>query len=450
MPTRRRRLTVSLVLVAVLILATACVEAGQDPSQGPTPTPIPPPPVPDVTTYTVQRGEVIDQVRFSAKVSEVHQERLFFQVGGRVKGVYAQRDDRVEAGQLLAELENDDLLQQLDQVKIDLATAESNLQASNDARAYDIARAEIDVQIKQLQLQKMLAATNSPALEIALANLEKADAARAAAQAAYDRRASQPGAEASPEALNLQRATIDYEIAQASYQQTLQSQQSSQYDIEMKRLEVKLAEMALERLRTTEDDKLVAAVERNRLQVERLQRQVDQTRIISPINGKVKGAGATVGSNVTAYKDIFVVADDSELEITAEPSSSDVSRLEVGMECQIVFNQYADQVFKGTITQLPNQSRNVQDADPRLHIAFEAPGLELRPDMLAGITVVLEVRPDALWLPPIAVKDASGRRYVFVPEEGRTRRLDVKVGITMDDRVEILEGVEEGQLVVVQ
>ena len=69
---------------------------------------------------------------------------------------------------------------------------------------------------------------------------------------------------------------------------------------------------------------------------------------------------------------------------------------------------------------------------------------------LARVTVVLEQKDAALWLPPAAIRAFQGRSFVIVQDEDRQRRVDVKVGIESKDRVEILEGLEEDQVVVGQ
>jgi multidrug efflux pump subunit AcrA (membrane-fusion protein) len=65
------------------------------------------------------------------------------------------------------------------------------------------------------------------------------------------------------------------------------------------------------------------------------------------------------------------------------------------------------------------------------------------------VNVVLERKDDVLWLPPQAIRTFEGRKFVVVQEEGEAqRRVDVKVGIESEDRVEIEEGLTEGQVVI--
>ncbi|UCC61429.1 MAG: secretion protein HlyD, partial [Anaerolineae bacterium] len=61
-----------------------------------------------------------------------------------------------------------------------------------------------------------------------------------------------------------------------------------------------------------------------------------------------------------------------------------------------------------------------------------------------------EEKDDVLWLPPAAIRTFQGREFVIVQEADRQRRADVQIGIESQDRVEILEGLEEDQIVVGQ
>jgi len=74
--------------------------------------------------------------------------------------------------------------------------------------------------------------------------------------------------------------------------------------------------------------------------------------------------------------------------------------------------------------------------------------LAVEPGDLVRVTVVLERKEDVLWLPPAAIRTFEGRKFVVIQEGAIQRRVDVTVGIESDDRVEIVSGVEEGDVVV--
>ena len=73
-------------------------------------------------------------------------------------------------------------------------------------------------------------------------------------------------------------------------------------------------------------------------------------------------------------------------------------------------------------------------------------GLELGD--LVRVEVVVEREDNVLWLPPQAIRTFDGRKFVVVQDGELQRRVDVKIGVEGEDRVEIEEGLTEGQVVV--
>jgi multidrug efflux pump subunit AcrA (membrane-fusion protein) len=69
---------------------------------------------------------------------------------------------------------------------------------------------------------------------------------------------------------------------------------------------------------------------------------------------------------------------------------------------------------------------------------------------LASVVITLKREKDALWLPPQAVRSFEGRRFVVIKDGNSQRRQDVRIGIVSSDRVEILEGLKEGDVIVGQ
>ena len=420
-----------------------------------TPTPIPPPESPETPTYVVSRGTVVKSVELSGNVSPVLEEDLSFPVAGRVKAVYVQRGDVVEAGTLLIELENDDILSSLAQAQIDLDNAENNLNSSSDSLEYSIQQAQINLTIKQLQLQELQQSTVDEDLTIQEINLEKAAITLQQAQAAYDRRTSQPGYEASSEALNLQQATLNYEAAQANYNKAVAAVSQHEIDVQIMEQQLRLSELALEHLEGEVDPQLVNAVEKARISLEQVQIRLDQTRIYSTIDGTVSAVAPSEGTTVTAYKTQVIVADDSELEITSDPGSTDISELWEGMDVSIVFSSMSSQTYEGIIELMPypygtSGASDLDEDDPLIHISMDMTQDDFKSGAGCIITAVIEEHEDALWLPPAALREYNGRYFVLVEIDGVESRVDIEVGIISDDRVEILSGLEEGQVVLGQ
>jgi multidrug efflux pump subunit AcrA (membrane-fusion protein) len=244
-------------------------------------------------------------------------------------------------------------------------------------------------------------------------------------------------------------------IARANYERVIEEERLAEYDLELQRQYIRLAELDLEQLNQEIDPRLAKEMERAELAVERLRRMVDNTRINSPIAGKVTSLSAYDGRAIDAYRPVFVVADESELEITAEPMSSQLQDLSEGMSAGIILSSYPGKELPAQIVQLPypfggGGGVSLEEADKLTHITFDPLDLELEPGDLVKVLVTLERKEDVLWLPPAAISVFAGRRFVIVEEDGRQRRVDVTIGIQSSERMEIKEGVEEGQVVVGQ
>jgi hypothetical protein len=71
----------------------------------------------------------------------------------------------------------------------------------------------------------------------------------------------------------------------------------------------------------------------------------------------------------------------------------------------------------------------------------------LQPGTLAQVSVVLEEREDVLWVPPGAIRNFQGRTFVILQNGARQHRVDIETGIESMNQVEILNGLEQGQII---
>ena len=133
--------------VSLLVALSACLPSR---SAVPTPTPLPPPVSYEKPLYTVERGLIVSQFKLTGQVLPSKQDRMLFRASGFVSRVLVQVGDEVEAGQLLAELQIDDLLKELEQAYIDFQVAQADLATIEQDRQYAIARAERQVAIGHL------------------------------------------------------------------------------------------------------------------------------------------------------------------------------------------------------------------------------------------------------------------------------------------------------------
>ncbi len=449
-----------LVLLAAVWLAGCSVFSASTARRGaveePTPTPIPTAIVPVNPVYTVQRGEVVKEFQFTGRVSPTEEKDLFFRVNGRVRRVLVKTDQMVKKGDLLADLENDNLERDLAGAKLNLARAQSRLDDATRALEMQRARARLNLEIAQLNLEQARSQDLTPRRTLAAIELEKAQLALERAQAAYNAVAWRNDRGATIEAANLQQATLNYNQAKANYDLAIQALDSQKYQIAILERQVKQAQLALEELNKPADPLLANDVEVAKLNVQKLEAALADAQIIAPFDGRIMSVTATEGRAATAFQSAIVIGDISKLEIKANLSSSDVSSLAVGMPARLSLVSRPSEEMDGAIVRLPPLTTaagvNPADVDKSTVVGVNDPAkaATLQLGDLVKVTVIVTRKDEALWLPPQAIRTFEGRRFVVVKEGAGQRRVDVKIGIESLDRVEILDGLTLGQQVLGQ
>ncbi|NLF12686.1 MAG: HlyD family efflux transporter periplasmic adaptor subunit [Anaerolineaceae bacterium] len=459
-----RLLLVPLVLLGWL-LVTSCSPGspatwlGTEATPAPTPTPLPTAVVPEKPTYTVERGEVMDSLTFTGRVSPLNEAELYFRTDGRVLQVYVERGQPVRAGDRLAELDVSALHRQLAQANLVLETALTDLQTAEDERAYNLARAQVNLETEIVALNKLKGYDPAADLAVTRADLESATISLARAQGRYDAVAHEPDIAMRPEAQALQEATLAYERALAAHNQAVRQGEQRAYDVQAQEKRVKLARLEVERLQAGVDPRLEQAVAKAELDLADLRAQITDTLILAPFDGEVTAINTAAGRSVEGFRPVIVVADPRELEVTGELSSDDMGELSEGQEATAVPVEFPGQTLPATIRLLPYpygsggsapsaSGGDAEEADRATHLDVQFGALAVEPGDLVRVTVVLERKEDVLWLPPAAIRTFEGRKFVVIQEGAIQRRVDVTVGIESDDRVEIVSGVEEGDVVV--
>lgn len=207
------------------------------------------------------------------------------------------------------------------------------------------------------------------------------------------------------------------------------------------------AQEALEGLRLLGmDDKQIRSLERT-------QTIRSQVPIVAPFAGRVIARDLTKGELVETTHKLFVVADLSTVWVVANVSEKDVSYMH---RASVVPNQpvdvfvtaYPDEVFQGTVAYvgdvLDTTTRTMQ---VRLTLGNHTG--RLKPEMFATIRVLSESASDVLVVPEAAIQHDRDRTFVFVQKEpGVFEARTVKLGEKNGAFAEVLDGVQEGEMVV--
>jgi multidrug efflux pump subunit AcrA (membrane-fusion protein) len=316
-----------------------------------------------------------------------------------------------------------------------------------------VADAQTALDKAKLQLQKALAEDVNAAVVAKQVALARAQDAEAYARDEYNKAVNRPWE--TEDALkryaqNLTEAERALTVAQAEYDQAVAGQKMRAYDIQLLQADVAQAERKLERLKREGGTSL--AVEQAKLDVKKIEDKIAAASIVAPFDGEVLALNIRPGNSVEAFKTVAVVGDPGALELTAELEASDVAELSLDMPAIVRLRNRPEEDLSAYVRLLPfiGGTDTTGSTDRAVHVALTDAHLQLEPGELATVIIVLEQKDNALWLPPAAIRTFQGRDFVVIQDSSSQRRVDVKLGIQGKDRVEVLEGVQEGQIVVGQ
>jgi multidrug efflux pump subunit AcrA (membrane-fusion protein) len=417
--------------------------------------------VPDKPTYVVQRGTVENLEQFTARVSPLSEESLYFRRSGYVKVVYVDREDWVEEGDVLAELELEDLMNQLSLADVDLETQQKRYAAAEEELERRLFSANMSLDITKLRLER--AKVQEPVADFTSQQLavERAQTALDEAKLVYAEALDRPW---EPQRVrdamlkNIKAREDSLTEARVRLSQSIQQHERAKevfaLDIKLLEMEVQKAEQEIEWLQRGVDSSLVQALAAAQLRRQRLEDQIATGQLVAPFAGEITTLNVVPGKSAEAHKPVAVIADPAEWDITADLTSNQLSLMEEGQPAEVTMSSRPGEVFGAILVQLPypygtgGGEVKVEDRDERVHITLDNPeGTDLEVGDLVKVTVLIERSEDTLWLPPAAIRTFEGRRFVMVKEADRLRKVDVKLGIEGEDRVEVLTGLEEGQTI---
>jgi membrane fusion protein, heavy metal efflux system len=172
--------------------------------------------------------------------------------------------------------------------------------------------------------------------------------------------------------------------------------------------------------------------------------------ISSTIGGVVIEKAVTQGETVNPDKMLFTVADLSTLWLQIDLYEKDLARIKTGMRVRLSVASFQDKNFKGRISYV-GDLLDEKTRTTKARVTVDNSGSLLKPGMFATVEIQTALGEKKLMLPESAVVIDGPAYYVFVRTTADTfTRKEIKIGKTMDKKAEILEGLKEGELVVIQ
>ena len=394
---RRKRLIYGgIALVGILVIAGGLIAATRggtkiDPSK----------------LAKVEKGDLAKSVVATGKVTPITKVEVKSKASGIVKKLFVEYGDNVKKGQLLAQLDKEEIQAQVEQTRAGLAASEANLKSSEA----DHERSKIDAEGPDVPLLKR----------------------------AYER------------AIGMAKegvvSTSALEEAQKNYELALNKQNVAKAQLTV--MKAKIAQSQ-------------AQVAQDRAHLNQLEEQLSYTDIESPIDGIVLSRDVEIGDAVSSILVlgsgatlVMTLGDTSEVYVKGKVDESDIGKVYLGQPARIKVESFKDKTFNGKVTKISPmgvEKDNVTTFEVR--VSINNPGGELKAEMTANAEIILEEHKNVLQIPEGAILyDKDKKASVEIPDpsakDGK-KKLAVNIGISNGAKTELLSGLKEGDQVVLQ
>lgn len=247
--------------------------------------------------------------------------------------------------------------------------------------------------------------------------------------------------------LKVNEANVQQRESDAKLTETIYARMKAQYDRDL--LSKQLLEDAEAKYNTAVSNVAVAKAQLVQMQssVDELKITLANTTVTSPVDGfvskRVLDQGAFAGANTV----ILSVVDIGTVRMVANLVEKDMKRVQPGVQALVEVDAYPGEQFSGQVSRVAPVFDPATRTAP-MEIEVPNPGYRLKPGLYARVRLTVDRRPNALTVPRGAIADIEGKRGVFMLENQVARFHEVKTGLQDNERVEILEGLNEGQRVV--
>ena len=355
----------------------------------------------------VEQGDLAKSVVATGKIEPITKVDIKSKASGIVKQLFVDAGQTVKQGQVLAELDKEEIQARVNQAKAALEGAEANLTASKA----DMARSEVDAK--------------GPDVPLLLRAYERA------------KKMATEGVVSQSQLDDAQRA---YELA-------LNKQQMAGAQLIVAK--AKQAQAA-------------AQVAQQRANLAQLEEEYRNSTITAPMDGIILSRNVEIGDAVSSILVlgssatlVMTVGDTKQVYVKGKVDESDIGKVFLGQTARIKVESFKDKTFNGKVTKISPmgvEKDNVTTFEVRVSID-NASG-ELKAAMTANAEIILEDLKNVLYIPEGAlIYDKNKNASVEVPDpngkDGK-KKVEVKVGISNGSKTQVLAGLKKDDQVILQ
>lgn len=402
-----------------------------------------------VQVAPVETGDIAVVYSYTGNIQARESVNVMPVAAGRIESVLVRVGDELKAGDPIAIVESKVYAAQLRQAEANLELARLGVTKMEEGtRPEQIAAAQAAVQFTRNALNDLTGISDDERTA-AVANLARAEAALRLAQAEYDKIAWAGQVGMTPQALQLEQATIAYEAAKAAY-----DLQTNPSDLQLSPLMAQLAQaelalaMAKRPFTDTDFEMARARVKLAEAAVDLARVQMDETTIRAPFDGVVAELYITEGGMVGPQAAVALFMS-RQVEVAFNVEESRIGQVTEGQNAALRVAAYPGQDFPAVVTSVAP----VADKDSHTFVVKVTPIDEdhvLRSGMYAELSLLVEEKQATLLVPRAAVTEVNGQETVYIVNDDNTvEQQAVTTGLENDDRLEILSGLAADQKVVI-
>lgn len=180
--------------------------------------------------------------------------------------------------------------------------------------------------------------------------------------------------------------------------------------------------------------------------------QYDKTILRSPINGIISKKNIEVGEMSPATGSAISVISDAKFEVNVDVPDVDIAKIKVGNEARITLDAYGDtEIFTAKVISIDPAETIIEGVPTyKVKLQFDKDDSRVKSGMTANIDIITDKRDKALYVSQRAVYSKDGGRFILIRKDKQNIEVPIKTGIRdTEGNIEILEGLSEGQSVVI-
>lgn len=182
--------------------------------------------------------------------------------------------------------------------------------------------------------------------------------------------------------------------------------------------------------------------------LDNLSLQKENLMLTSPVNGIISSVAAVEGQLAGASPLVSVV-NISKLKLQVQVGENYVNKMQVGGEMAVSIPSVTTEPIPGIITSV---APNIDPKSKTYPITLEIANTDslIKGGMFGEVQLLTEKKEGVIVIPQFAILDQEQKKFIFIVENEEAKRREIKVGLTLGDRAEIIEGLKEGEMLVVE